>query len=174
MSRELKNIEQDTKIYLASDKTKNYYKVEKGTYDKLLEENITKDYKKTDTKIADEIGAEDKDIALKLEIEDRVIKTTKKNAKITLKDHKPNFRNKPTCRLLNPTKPEIGKISKKLLAEINEKLKVKLKLQQWKNNQSVIKWFKGLSNEQNLSFIQFDMVSFYPSISEALLRRAIE
>ena len=130
--------------------------------------------KKTDTKMADEIGAEDKDIALKLEIEDRVIKTTKKNAKITLKDHKPNFRNKPTCRLLNPTKPEIGKISKKLLAEINEKLKVKLKLQQWKNNQSVIKWFKGLSNEQNLSFIQFDMVSFYPSISEALLRRAIE
>ena len=46
MSRDLKNIEQDTKIYLAADKTNNFYKVEKGTYDKLLEENITKDYKK--------------------------------------------------------------------------------------------------------------------------------
>ena len=91
-----------------------------------------------------------------------------------IKDHKPNFRNKPTCRLLNPTKPEIGKISKKLLAEINEKLKLKLKLQQWKNNQSVIKWFNGLSNKQKLSFIQFNMVNFYPSISEALLHKAIE
>ena len=49
-----------------------------------------------------------------------------------------------------------------------------LKLQQWKNNQSVIKWFNGLSNKQKLSFIQFDMVNFYPSISEALLHNAIE
>ena len=174
LSRDLKDIEQDNKIYMSADKTNNYYKVEKETYDKLLDENITKDYQKTEPKVADEIGLEDKDITVRLDIENRVFKTSKKNAKITLKDHKPNFRNKPTCRLLNPTKPEIGKISKQILARINELLKVKLKLQQWKHNHAVIKWFNGLSNKQKLNFIQFDMVSFYPSISEALLHKAIE
>ena len=59
------------------------------------------------------------DIVTKLRIEDRVDTTAEKNAFITLKDHKPNFLNKPTCRLINPTKSEIGKVSKKILGRIN-------------------------------------------------------
>ena len=53
--------------------------------------------------------------ATKLELDDRIDVTAQKQAFITLKDHKPNFRNNPTCRLINPTKPEIGKISKQIL-----------------------------------------------------------
>ena len=57
---------------------------------------------------------------------------------ITLKDHKPNFRNNPTCRLINPTKPEIGKISKQILEKINTDVKTATKLNQWKNTDEVI------------------------------------
>ena len=40
------------------------------------------------------------------------------NCFITLKDHKGNFMNKPTVRLINPAKNEIGEISKGILDEI--------------------------------------------------------
>ena len=41
------------------------------------------------------------------------------NSLITIKDHKKNFLNRPTTRLLNPTKNEIGRISKHILQNIN-------------------------------------------------------
>ena len=44
--------------------------------------------------------------------------TIEKEAFITLKDHKPNFQDHPSCRLINPSKPEIGVISKHILDEI--------------------------------------------------------
>ena len=36
---------------------------------------------------------------------------------ITLKDHNPNFRNKPTCRLIDPCKLELGKVSQQLVEQ---------------------------------------------------------
>ena len=45
-------------------------------------------------------------------IDDRVESMAMKEAFITLKDHKENFENKPTCRLINPSKPEIWRESK--------------------------------------------------------------
>ena len=48
--------------------------------------------------------------------------TATKEAFITLKDHKDNFESKLTCRLINPSKQEIGKISKQILDNINKKL----------------------------------------------------
>ena len=65
-----------------------------------------------------------------------------KEAFITLKDHKENFENKPTCRLINPSKPEIGRISKhftkQILEEINRKLVDITKVNTWKNTSSVV------------------------------------
>ena len=40
------------------------------------------------------------------------------NAFITLKDHKENFRNSTKCKLINPSKSEVGLISKKYLSNI--------------------------------------------------------
>ena len=40
---------------------------------------------------------------------------------ITLKDHKENFINNPTVRLLNPAKNEVGRISKTISSQINNK-----------------------------------------------------
>ena len=93
---------------------------------------------------------------------------------ITLKDHKDNFENKPTCRLINPSKQEIGKIGKQILDSINKKLLNVTRVNQWKNTSSVLQWFKQLPNKQRCAFITFDVVEFYPSISETLLQRALD
>ena len=90
-----------------------------------------------------------------------------------MKDHKPNFSNKPTCRLLNPTKPELGKISKQKLANIVKVVNEKTKFNLWRNTQSAITWFKTINNKNRSSFIQFDVCDFYPSITEELLNKAL-
>ena len=100
--------------------------------------------------------------------------TANKDAFLTLKDHKQNFANKPTCRLINPTKSEIGRISKEILDRINSKITRASKFNQWKNTASVIEWFKAIENKQHHSFICFDIVEFYPSISQDLLDRAVD
>ena len=47
-------------------------------------------------------------------------------------------------------------------------------MNQWHNTKSVIEWFKAIKNESKSSFIKFDIVEFYPSISKELLSKAIE
>ena len=93
---------------------------------------------------------------------------------ITLKDQKQNFRTNPTCRLLNPNKGDLGRVSKQLLQDINSRLRHKLGVNQWRNTSDVIQWFKGIENKKEHAFIQFDVVDFYPSISEQLLDSALE
>jgi hypothetical protein len=39
---------------------------------------------------------------------------------ITLKDHKDNVESNPKCRLINPAKRELGKVSKVILDSINQ------------------------------------------------------
>ena len=45
---------------------------------------------------------------------------------------------------------------------------------QWNNTNDLLIWFNGLSEKDRLHFISFDIDSFYPSIIEKLLRKAIE
>ena len=65
-----------------------------------------------------EVIKEDRRIASKHELSDRINVTAKMEAFITLKDHIPNFRDKPTCRLINPCTPELVKVSKKVVGKI--------------------------------------------------------
>ena len=116
------HIKRDTKLLIAADKTTNFYKLEPSKYNDLPEQNITKSYKKAHPNTVRDIRTENKKIATKLGIDDRVDTTANKDAFITLKDHKPNFAYKPTCRLINSTKSEIGKISKVTLNRINNKI----------------------------------------------------
>ena len=88
-----------------------------------------------------------KSIATRLNLADRINTTVKQEAFITLKDHKPNFQNNPTCRLINPRKSEIGKISKQILDRINRKVIKSIGLSQWKNTDTVLKWFQNISNK---------------------------
>ena len=61
------------------------------------------------------INFKPKQIASKLKIDDRVQKLDKNEAYVTIKDHKEGFPDKISCRLINPSKTDIGKISKQIL-----------------------------------------------------------
>ena len=114
LKKQIKVMKNDPKVYIASDKTGNHYKMEDNRFEAMLQSNITNDYKKAEVNKYDEIKEQAVKIVTKLEIADRVCKTELKNANITIKDHKENFINNPKCRLLNPTKTELGKISKQI------------------------------------------------------------
>ena len=79
----------------------------------------------------------------------------------------------PTCRLINPAKSELGKVSKQILDNINSKIRKMTKLNLWKNTSDVINWFTKIPDMQKHSFASFDIDSFYPSITESLLSKAI-
>ena len=64
-------------------------------------------------------------------------------------------------------------VSVQNLSQINESIRNIKKYNQWKNSFAVIDWFKDLKDKKNLSFIEFDIVEFYPSISEGVLRSAL-
>ena len=71
------------------------------------------------------------------------------NCFFTLKDHKENFLNNPTVRLINQAKNEIGRISKVILDKINSSQIEQLKVKQWKNTQNVIEWFMKIEEKSN-------------------------
>ena len=173
LREDIKRINNSTKALIFADKTTNLYELEKTQCDKLLHNSITSTYKKADEKVIDDINLEAKELATSLNIEDRMECLAKQQAFITLKDHKENFKNNPTCRLINPAKSEMGLVSKQILERIITKMRSSTLLNQWKNTSSVIKWFKNIRNKSNHTFVIFDIDSFYPSISENLLKNAI-
>ena len=59
-------------------------------------------------------------------------------AYIIVKDHKKNFLQNPSFRLINPSKSELGKASKRILDNINKYIIEHKKINQWKNSASVI------------------------------------
>jgi hypothetical protein len=173
LKEDIKNIAKESKMFIAADKTTNFYKVTKEKHDELLKKEINKDYKKTDETNVRNITKQDKEIASNLGIDDRMYTTTKKQSFISLKDHKANFQNNQQCRLINPAKCDLGKVSKKILKKIIKTVGEKTTFNQWKNTKSVIDWFKNLTDKKKLKFIQFDICEFYPSISENLLIEAL-
>ena len=133
-----------------------------SSYDKLVKENVTKTYKKSNDKLVGELNAKSAKIAERLKLDDRIEKLATNEAFVTLKDHKQNFSDHPTCRLINPSK-----------SDINASVISSTKINQWKNTASVLKWFNSLNNKSSLSFICFDVCEFYPSITEKLLSKAL-
>ena len=89
----------------------------------------------------------------------------KRSAIITLKDHKENFKSNQKCRLINPSKSEMGIVSKKYLENSISRLNSKLQYNQWRSTSTVIEWFKAMKNKAKCRFMKFDIAEFYPSIS---------
>lgn len=174
LKKDISLIKNEDCLFAKADKSVNFYKLDATEYNRLLNDNITKTYKKADKKKLNVINDEARSVTRKLNIDDRVELIATNDAFITLKDHKENFANKPTCRLINPSKTELGRISKRILEDINSKLVSATKVNQWKNTSSVLQWYKRLPNKRDSAFICFDVVEFYPSISEALLNRALD
>ena len=92
---------------------------------------------------------------------------------ITIKDHKENFLNHAKVRLINPAKNEIGRISKRILDNINIKLFQATKINQLKSTVSAIKWFNSAKDKHLMKFVMFDIKDFYPCIMQDLLNRAL-
>ena len=61
-----------------------------------------------------------KKIAEKLNIDDKIEKIQESEAYIMVKDHQKGFPNNPSFRLINPSKSDIRRISKKILDKINQ------------------------------------------------------
>ena len=127
----------DDRILISADKTGNHYWTDKDSYKRHLHNNITKDYKKADEDIINNIRKGDKEVAERLEVDDRLYCTSKRDCFITLKDHKKQFMNNPKFRLINPAKPEIGMVSKRMLSKIISAIKSKSQLLQWKNSYTI-------------------------------------
>ena len=104
LTKDLKEIKNSSNLYVPADKTANVYKVSADQYQQLLLNNITASYKKAASGAKVDIDREAKAIARDLGLEDRIECLAKRDAFITLKDHKENFPNNTKCRLHNPTK----------------------------------------------------------------------
>ena len=92
---------------------------------------------------------------------------------ISVKVHKDGFPNFTSFRLINPSKSEIGHISKHILDKINKSLMSNTKVNQWKSTSDAISWFKNINNKKQSSFVNFEIDNYYSSISEKPLLDAI-
>ena len=115
-------IKSSPNVFTFADKSSNIYKTTPREYNKLLKNNITKSYKKSTELLEKAINMEAKNIAKKIQLSDRIECLPKIPAFITLKDHKDNFQSSLHCRLINPSKSELGKVSKSILENINQHL----------------------------------------------------
>ena len=145
------------------------YRLSKEEYSKLLQNAVTSKYKKTDTCAAANINKEVIKHTREANIIDKIEISGRGNSFITLKDHKKYFLNRPITRLLNSAIGEIGRISKHILQNINKTLSEEIKVNEWKNPESVINWFKSIPNKHLCTFLMSDIKDFYPSVKEKLL-----
>ena len=144
-------------MIVKGDKTSNHYSVDKHEYQNVLHNTITGEYKKAPQEKEAEVTKVDKKIATNLNIADRAEVMPKSEAYFTYKHHKPGSQNKRSVRLINPNKSNMGKVSKKILQEINNELRSKLKYEQWRSTNDALSWFKRLENTNRATFIIFDI-----------------
>lgn len=142
-------------------------------YTNLINKSIQKEYKKALDTVTDNIDQKTKTITKQLELDDRITSLPHNTAYVTIKDHKASFLNNPQCRLINPTKSEIRKISKSILDNINTKLRTAPTINQWESTHDILNWFKTSKNKNESTFINVGIVNFYPSYSEDLLQKAL-
>ena len=175
LKEDCQKIAQNADLLVPADKTRNYYSLEKEKYEELINKDIQKSYKKASDIVVENVDVEQRNIVESLDLTDRnIFKIQKQPATLTLKDHKENFDSSPSTRLINPTKPEIGKISKKILDRVILEIRRITNFNQWKNSDSVISWFKKIPDNNANTFILFDVVNMYGSISDKLLLEALQ
>lgn len=173
LRRDINSIKRSNKVFAFSDKTNNIYQLDADEYRKLVHDNITKGYRKAPEGTIEAINGEASSVIARAQVKGRIPKLSMSPAFVTIKDHKQGFPNKVSCRLINPTKSHIAKVSKCRLDNINEEIRAKTDLIQWKNSYEVINWFENIEDKKNALFLKFDIVEFYPSIKREQLAQAI-
>ena len=179
LKKDIKTINESDKVLQKADKTSNFYKISKEAHENLLNGEVESKYRKASKEEESETTEQHQQIVRDFNLQKKLVyKTSNRPAFFTLKDHKPTFRQNPEIRLLNPQKPEVGRISKKLLEDICAKVKSKTNLNLFKNSYEVIDWFKRQTVRRNRryspSFVIFDISNYYPSVTEELLSKALD
>lgn len=171
--KDVQRIKKCENIIVKDDKTNNLYEVKPQDYNKKIDEEIHKEYKTVNKKVLEDVNAEAAKLCKSLEIDDRVDVIAEAERFITYKDHKEDFVQKPKCRLINPAKSSVGKISKIILERANKKIREQTKANQWVCSKDVVTWFHKIQDKKNSTFIKFDIDAFYPSITADLFAKAI-
>ena len=181
LKRQVNDIKASKKILVSADKTHNQYRIPVDQYKEMVTDALTTVYeKKQETRQKlERVNEEAYNIAKTFPVgqnnnlSDRMDVIRENECFITLKDHKPDFPGRISTRLINPSRSSIGRISKNLLDNINQNLKVKTKLNLIKSSKEAIDWFNGIQNKNSYTFFKMDLEAYYPSISETLLLEAV-
>ena len=115
------DIKSSPNVLIFANKTSNIYKAVPQEHNKLLKDNITKSYKKSTDTLEKQLIWRQKH-RKKIHLSDSIGCVAKVTALITLKDNKDNFQSSLHCRLINPSKSKLGKISQSILENINQYL----------------------------------------------------
>ena len=174
LKNDARKIRESKELLISADKTTNIYKVPPCEYKSLITKAINRDYRKAPADALNKINDDAMDIIEKNKIKGRVKKYEQKEAFITIKDHKAGFPTTVKTRLINPSKTHIGKVAKTILDEINNAVKEKSKLVQWRNTQEVLSWFEYIPQKNTKCFVKFDIVDFYPSITSKSITQALK
>ena len=112
---DIKLIKDSNKTITFADKTSNMYRLTKGQYGQLIMNSITSPCGKANSKIKKQINKAGKNLTRDKEVIKRMETNKEGNSFITIKDHKENFDNHPTVRLMNPAKNELRGVNKLIL-----------------------------------------------------------
>ena len=104
----------------------------------------------------------------------RVEKYNIKRSFSTFKDNKSGLQSNPTCRLINPSKSQMGKISKIILQDICATMRIALNINQWHSTEDCIQWFNNLDKNDKCSFIKYDIREMYPLITRKAVNEALK
>ena len=133
LQQDIKMIRTSDKTMTFPDKTNNMYRLRKDQYNTLLNNFITSTYKRSNSNIKKKINISGRNILKDKEVIQRMDINGESNCFITLKDHKENFQNNTSVRLINPAKNELGRLSKFVIQAVNKELRHKVNMSQWKN-----------------------------------------
>ena len=176
MKEKLKKIRNQDKIVCKSDKTNNYYLVDPEEYFTLINRELNKEYKKDELhSIENAINTNTKNVGDRLGIADKLEMLQKEDCSLLLKDHKQSFYREKQARLINPIKNQLGVVSKSILDSINTEARAKLEVNQLRSSQDAIDWFTKIKDKtNNKTLLKADIKEFYPSITEKVIKRALE
>ena len=98
----MKKVQTSKEAQTPADKTSNMYRLIRNYYLNLLSNTITTTYKKANKTFRIKVKKEDFKFTKQADILDKIEMIGRFNSFVTLKEHKENFMNHPTARLINP------------------------------------------------------------------------
>lgn len=144
---------------------------------KMITDEVPRYYKKkkkkSPTLYIENINNEVKNLMAKLGINDKVNILYGNQAFLMVNDHKDDFLNSPSFRLIKTTETELDIVNQRILQKVCNLLRVATQANQWKGTNERIAWFHGIKNKDKCVFIKYDIKDCYDSISKKGLLEAL-